>query len=85
VTASRVSSAASVDLDDLDGLDEIELDGGDLDLLEDLAAATAPARGVAPPAEIDLETEVSTGVDEDGFFDRSGNDLSAPNPDEHLG
>ena len=42
--------------------------------------AQAPAH-----AEIDLDTVAVSEVDEDGFFDRSGNDLSVPDPDENAG
>jgi hypothetical protein len=74
----------AVDFDELDGLDELDLGGGDLEILEE----DLPRQGAGPleaAAEIDLETEIPNGVDEDGFFDRSGNDLSIPNPDEDLG
>ena len=82
VAAAPVAVPA-VDLDELDGLDDLDL-GGDLEVLEE----DLPRQGAGPSeaaAEIDLETEVPNGVDEDGFFDRSGNDLSIPNPDEDLG
>ena len=84
--AKAAPMPAPIDVEALDGLDDLDLEGGDLDLLdEDLAPPPVRATTPPPPAEIELETEVSSGVDADGFFDRSGNDLSAPNPDEDLG
>ncbi len=92
IPAVEVASASPVQpdldaldsLEGLDGLDDLELEG---DLLEgDLEIqVAAPTRPEAPPAEIELDTEVPANVDEDGFFDRSGNDLAAPDPDENLG
>jgi len=81
--SADASSTVTVDVAALDDLDDLELGGEIEDIELDLSR-----QGVGPSVaagEIDLETEIPTGVDEDGFFDRSGNDLSNPNPDEDLG
>ena len=84
--APRTAVTPQVDLDaldSLDALDELELDT-DLEILDEAIVPHSSARPRAS-VEIELETEVPKSLDEDGFFDRSGNDLSAPNPDEDLG
>ncbi len=88
-----VTPLVPVAQDDLDDFDDLEVDG-ELEILEEeleQLTQTRPQAPVAAPApapaqaEIDLDTVAVSEVDEDGFFDRSGNDLSAPDPDQKIG
>ncbi|MEZ4330932.1 MAG: molecular chaperone DnaK [Myxococcota bacterium] len=101
--ASSATPPPPAPLADLDALDDLELDEGDLesldedlDLLDPTPPTREPARKPSAPTsstaalepdgavEIELDTEATGAADEDGFFDRSGRDLTTPDADDRL-
>jgi molecular chaperone DnaK (HSP70) len=65
--------------DDLVDLSEVE--GPDLDLMDDDELIQLAAEPIAPHDVISLDTPVDLPEEDDGFFETSGDDLSAPDLD----